>query len=447
MRRRSFLAGLAGLVATGATAMAPKLAWARARTPYGGRIVMHAPWPLGGMDPHRIDDATAALFGEAVFDTLYARDADGAIVASLAESDPDPDGATLRVTMRTDVRFASGTRFDARAAAASIARSRARDGAPVLVDVPAPRVVEGALVFATKDARRLVRALSSPLVAMVPPRFVPERPDGTGPFRAEMNATGMRLVRNGTAATGPSFLDLVDVRRAVDLATSLREFEGGADDLGWLGSFLHDPRPGAKSYDAGPVGWAILRTGRDAGSADVPGTAQSLADAVPHATLAPLVVGPPWDTGGSAWTGPPVDLLVRDDAPWLVEVARAIAVALSTAGHEVKCVPVPVTEIAARRASRTFALMIDVARRAGPGALGATIGLAAADDVAAASALARHPPRGELPARVVTRTMRVGVVGEIRLQGGRAPDVVLPPSTMGTGIDWGNAFRVRPPSP
>ena len=55
----------------------PRAARASARTPYGGRLVLHAPWPLAAIDPHRIDDATAAFFGPAVFDTLYARDPDG----------------------------------------------------------------------------------------------------------------------------------------------------------------------------------------------------------------------------------------------------------------------------------------------------------------------------------------------------------------------------------
>ena len=87
--------------------------------------------------------------------------------------------------------------------------------------------------------------------------------------------------------------------------------------------------------------------------------------------------------------------------------------------------------------------MLDVARPAGPDALGAVLGLATADDPSGALALARHPPRGEQPPRHATRSMRIGVVGEIRLQGGRAPDVVLPPSRWGRGIDWGSAFRVR----
>lgn len=441
MKRRELLAGLASAAVLSAL---PRAARASARTPYGGRLVLHAPWPLASIDPHRADDATAAFFGPAVFDTLYARDPDGAIVASLADGDPAAEGASLRVALRPDLRFASGARLDARAAAASIARARARDAVAWLAEVPAPKVDRGALLFAMRDARKLVRALASPMVAIVPPRFAPDRPDGTGPFRAEFGAAGMVLARNVSAASGPAFLDAIEVRRASDLATSLRAFESGADDVGWLGSFLHEPRAGARSFDAGAVGWAVLRTGRDLGTADAPGTAQSLADGVAHAALASLVVGPPWEQTGSGWTGAPVEMVVRDDSPWLVEVARALAAALSSPGHEVRAAPVPAAEIASRRASRGYALMLDVARPAAPGPLGALVGLATADDPAAAAALVRHPPRADLPVRTLTRTMRLGVVGEMRLQGGRAADVVLPSFPAG-GVSWGDAFRARPP--
>jgi peptide/nickel transport system substrate-binding protein len=404
---------------------------------------MHVPWPASSLDPHRIDDALAAFFGDALFDTLYARDDTGAFVASLAAGDPEVSDAGLRVPLRPGVRFASGAPFDARAAAASIARARAHDAAAWLADVPSPRVAEGALLFAMHDARTLMRALASPLVAVVAPRFAPERPDGTGPFRAEPLPGALRLARNGLAADGPSLLDSIEARHAPDLVTSLRAFESGADEVGWLGSFLHEPRPGARSFDAGAVAWAVLRTGRLAAGLDAPGFAQALADGVPHAALAPFVVGPTWEQGTALWTGPPCDLWVREDAPWLVEVARALAIAMSTPSHEITARPIPSVELAQRRAARVYALMLDVARPAGPGGLGTLLGLATADDPATASALARHPPRTDLPPRHATHSMRLGVVGEIRLEGGRTADLVLPPSPSGRGIDWGSAFRVR----
>ncbi len=437
--RRQLLAGSAAALAC----LATRTAAARGRATYGTALTLHVPWPAGALDPHRIDDAMAAFFGEALFDTLFAPDESGALVPVLAAADPQPDAAGLRVALRPGLRFASGTPLDARAVAESIARARAHDAAAWLVDVPAPRVTADGLVFATHDARALVRGLASPLVAVVAPRFAPERPDGSGPFRAEPAAGALRLVRNGMAATGPAFLDGIDVRRAPDLVTPLRAFESGADDVGWLGSFLHEPRQGARSFDAGAVAWAILRTGKLAGALDAPGTAQALADGVPHAALAALVVGPPWEQSAARWTGAPSDLLVADDAPWLIEAARALAVALSTPGHEIAPRPVPAGELASRRASRAFVLMLDVARPAGPDALGPALGLASADDPAGALALARHPPRGEMPPRRATRSMRLGVVGEIRLQGGRGPDVVLPPSRWGRGIDWGSAFRAH----
>jgi peptide/nickel transport system substrate-binding protein len=443
--RRALLQGAA---ACAVWTLASRRVTAAMRTAYGGRLVVHVPWPLSSVDPHRIDDAAAAFFGEALFDTLYGPGQTGTIAPILAEDDPRPDGANLRVPLRSGVRFASGIPFDARVASASLARARARDASAWLAEIPAPRIDGGSLVFAMRDAHKLVTALAAPIVAIVPPRFSPERPDGTGPMRAEVQSGAMVLARNTLAAQGPSLLDAIDARHAPDLVTSLRAFEGGADDIGWLGSFLHEPRSGAKSFDGGFVAWAVLRTGRDAGPLDTPGTAQALADGVPHATLAPLVVGPPWGGATSApvpWTGAPCDLLVRDDSPWLVELARSLGAALSAQGHEVTPRPLAPAEAAARKATRGFALMLDVARPAGPGSLGALAGLATADDPAAAAALLRHPPRGEMPPRVAARTMRLGVVAEIRLQGGRAADVTLPPSAWGRGIDWGSAARRRSP--
>lgn len=441
MPRRAFLLALAA--ATGAaTSLGGRVADAAPRTRYGGRIGMHVPWPLGRIDPHRLDDVAAACFGECLFDTLYARDEAGAFTTSLAEGDPELDCNGLRVRLRTGVRFASGAPLDASAVAESIERARSHDAAAWLLDVP-PARVDGdgnAIVFAMRDATRLVRALASPLVAVVPPRFTPERPDGTGPLRAQPFANGLRLVRNPLAASGPAFLDAIDLEHATDLATSLRAFESGADDVGWLGSFLHEPRTGARSFDGGAVGWAVLKTGRDAGALDSPGTAQALADGVPYAALAPLVVGAPWTQTNAQWTGAPCNLLTRDDAPWLAEVARALAAAMSTPSHEVTARPMAATDIAARRSTRAFALMLDVTRPAGPGEPGVLLGLAGADDAPTAARLARHPPRGGAP-RAVTRTMRTGVVGEVRLQGGRAGDVALPTSRWGRGIDWAGASR------
>ncbi len=449
MTSRRALLGAAGAAAI--ASLLPRAARSSGRAPYGGRIALRIPWPLGGIDPHRIDDVAAACFGEALFDTLYARSeahdetpSEGAAFrAALAEGDPEPVGNKLRVRLRGGVRFASGLKLGAEAARASIERARQEGAAAWLADVPPPRVDDDALVFSTRDARLLVRALASPLVAIVPPHFSPDRPDGSGPFRAVLRPGGLALTRNTVASNGPSFLDAIDVAEAPDLAASLRAFERGADDLGWLGSFLHEPRAGARNFDGGAIAWAILRTGREAGPLDAPAAAQSLANGVRFAALQSLVVGPAWEATVASWSEPPCDRLVRDHAPWLLEVARSVAAALSAPAHEVSARPTAPAEIAQRRRTRAFTLMLDVARPAGPGDGGALLGLAMADDPDSAIALARHPPRAAFAPRTVTRTMRIGVVAEIRLQGGRAPDVVLPSSPWGRGIDWGSAFRAR----
>jgi hypothetical protein len=43
----------------------------------------------------------------------------------------------------------------------------------------------------------------------------------------------------------------------------------------------------------------------------------------------------------------------------------------------------------------------------------------------------------------MTRTMRCGVVGEIRVQGGRAPDVQLVGSSASAGFDLGASSRAH----
>jgi peptide/nickel transport system substrate-binding protein len=401
------------------------------------------PWPLSFIDPHRADDVTCAILGDALFETLYAQDGS---LPVLAEGEPEAAEKEVRVTVRTGVKTARGRPFGVRDAAAAIARARSVAARPWLFEVPAPKVDGNVLVFASKeparDVAKIARALSSPLVAMVPLGFRPDTPDGTGPFRADLRADGLSLVRNARAASGPSLLDVVTVKRAQDLSSSLRAFEGGEDDLGWLGAGLHEPRPGSQRFDLGAVAFAVLRTGHEAGTWDAPGTAQSLADGIDPSRLSHLGVGAPWSSAGSArWGGPATALLVREDSPWLVELARAVAAALTTASADVSVRPVAPQEIADKRTSRGFALMIDAFRPFGRGSLAELAALAATDDPQRANELLRRPHRGEPALRTFARTLRTGILGEIRVAGGRVPDARLDISPRAPGVDWGNARR------
>src|SRR5205085_10387671 len=132
--------------------------------------------------------------------------ADG-IVPSLAENDPEPDGAGLRVRIRAGLRTARERPLGSKDAAWSLARARGLGARGWLADIPAPRDDGKSLLFATKDASRLVRALASPIAAIVPTTFSAEAPDGTGPFRFVSHEGAMALVRSRLAARGPSYLD------------------------------------------------------------------------------------------------------------------------------------------------------------------------------------------------------------------------------------------------
>lgn len=447
MKRRSFLAGCAAsALALANDARQAREASARGRIGVGGRLSLRLPWPIAsGCDPHRIDDHTAAIFGEALFDTLYTQTADGQFVPALAESDPEPDGAHLRVKLRSGVRTAKDRPIGARDAAFSLSRARNAGAKGWLADIPVPRDDGRALVFSTKDAARLVRALASPLVAIVPASFDPASPDGTGPFRYSPAGDAILFTRNKLAARGPAFLDEVTVRSAPNVSASLLAFEAGTDDIGWFERGLHEPRAGSKSFDFGAVGWAVLFTGRDANDWDGVGIAQRICDGIPYSRVSNLHLGAAWTPDAEqGWGGPPATLIVRDDAPWLIAVANAIAATISRPSHEVTVKPVPPAELASRRASRMHALALDVVRSIAPNSLGAMVALATADNPTRAQEIMQHPPKlGDVAARTMTRTLRCGVVGEIRVVGGRIPELSLASSQSGAGFDLGATSRAK----
>ncbi len=421
---------------------------ARGRTPIGGRLELRLPWPISTVDPHRAEDVAAALFGDALFDTLYvARDA-SSFAPSLAEAEPEVLHTQLRVRLRADLRTAKGRTLHARDVAASIARSRTLGARAWLAEVPAPKVEGNSLLFAMTDASKLTRALSSPLTAVVPPTFTPEAVDGTGPMKFTTRGDAVALVRNALAARGPSYLDEVILRAAPDLAASLHAFESGTDDIGWLGAGLHEPRAGSRAFDFGVAAWAVLFTGHEAARWDAPGVAQRLCDGIPPARLSYLALGPAWSTEPEqGWGGPPTSLLVSELSPWLIELAKALAATLSRPSHEVTVKLVPSTELTQRRLARSYGLALDVVRPFAPGSLATLVALASADNALQAGELTRHPPKvGEVTPRALARTMHCGVVGEVRVQGAHAHDVLLPASSAVHSFDLAAAYRERSPS-
>jgi peptide/nickel transport system substrate-binding protein len=254
----------------------------------------------------------------------------------------------------------------------------------------------------------------------------------------------MSLTRNLNAARGPAFLDAIEIAPAEDLKTSLRSFESERDDVGWLGMGLHDGRKGAVRFDLGRAAWIVLLTGPDAGSFGLPGVAQKLVDAIPPERLVPLGIGPiPPASGDPAWGGPPSELLVDDASPHLVEIARTVAPILSRPGHEVTATPVARAEIARRRARGKATLAIEVVRALGSSSRDTLLSLATAEDPIRGRDLARAAPKlsATVSARALTGTLRVGVLGEVRITGGVVPDVVFARNPSGEGWDLGATFR------
>ena len=251
--RRNFLFTLGGIVV--ATAFSPGAA-ALGRTPLGGRLIFRVPWPTNRIDPHDLKDPTAALFGHAIADPIYAFDTAGVPYPSLAAGMPIREEAQTIVRLREGLRSSRGASLDAHDLVASIERARLRGAAAVLVSVPKPVVHRReplAAVFGATDPAQLARALASPVVALLPRRYDPTRPDGTGAFAANVVGGRLVLTRNLFAARGAAFLDAIEVSPAEDLKASLRAFEAEQDDLGWLGLGFHSPRASATRFDLGRV--------------------------------------------------------------------------------------------------------------------------------------------------------------------------------------------------
>lgn len=445
-RRRAFL----GALAAGGVALWSVDSLAMGRTPLGGVLTFRVPYALGTIDPHDLRDPAAALFGAAIADPIYARDAKGRVYPALARALPAQESPGVVVRLRAGLRTAGGRGLDARDVIASFERSRARGGAAVLGGLPVPRKHPGdalAVIFPKASAAAVGRALSSPVTALLPRSFEAGAPDGTGAFAADCRPGRLVLTRNERAARGPAFLERVVVERASDLKDSLRAFEAERDDLGWLGQGLFRDRPGSVRFDFGAAAFVVLASGDEAGAFGAPGVTQRLCDGISPSSLAHLGLGGLAGGGGgsSSWGGKPGALLVDESSAHLVEIARAVAASLDRPGHELTVEPISRGELSRRRVRRDFALALDLARIVGPTPLETYFSLATADDAQRAREAGLHPAQiaaGTSPRRL-TSALRVGVLGELRISGGRIADAALAPVEGSPGWDWGASHRRR----
>jgi peptide/nickel transport system substrate-binding protein len=408
--RRLFCAGLS------ASATAQSLG----RTPYGGVLRLAVPWGLERIDPHALDDPIAALFAAAIADPLYAIDALGRPYPALAAGLPQTTTRGVELALRPGLVTARGRPLEAADVVASLTRARRRGAL-----LPEARAAGASdrlrLVFGGMSIETLLEALVNPLAAVLPRNFSPLSPDATGPFAAELAQGHLLLRRNPAAARGPAFLDAIEVHTAPDLAEALRAFESGTADLGWLGAGLHRARADAAPFRGMGYGWAVLRTGKRAGSWGAPGVAQTLLDGIAPEQLRHLGVESleaPVPGAAVPWGGGNVALQVADDAPQLVLIARALAALLRRPGHEIDVVPAPRAELSARRGTRDFALMVDFIRALGPGRDRIEEAFLSAENPDLAKNLSR---RFGSNARAVCRTLTLGAIGELWVAGAHDP--------------------------
>lgn len=440
LSRRAF--GVGGLAcALGAPAAANALG----RTPTGGALAFSVPWSLSSIDPHDLASPGAALFGGALFDTLIVPDPRLGFRPTLIEALPasEPVVGTV-VRLRPALRTASGKTLDGRDVVASIRRARAGGGAAVLDALSDVSVhpKEPLTVLLKVSPAVATRALASPLAALVPRGFDPGRPDGTGSFAATRSGGALVLARNTNAAMGAAFLDTITVHEAGDLQESLRDFEAGRHDLGWLGMGLFGTRSGAQKFELGTAGLLVVAVSGDVGSVSKPGALQRLVDLLPRARLAHLGLGAlPDGTDSVAWDDAPIDVWADGRSAHLVELAKALADILSRPSHEVRVRRGTAAEIAAKRRRAEPMLSCHVVRPTGAGPLGIATALGTFDDPSRARDIAQRTPRGTT-AREIARELRVAVMGELRVTGGVVPNVKLARTSAGMW-DLGATFRKK----
>jgi peptide/nickel transport system substrate-binding protein len=395
------------------------------RRPYGNVLKLRLPWPMDSLDPHAIDDVTAALFGTAIADSLYALDAKGRPYSALASALPELDKDRLRVSLRPNLLSALGRPMDARDVLWSLARSEQSGGAGLLAPLGKPAADPKdplTISFPTRDAVLTATALASPLTAILPRAFSNAKPDGTGAFKATLARDRLVLVRNPNAARGAPYLDRIEVGVAPDLKDSLRAFEAGETDVSWLGEFLHKARAGAVKYDAGVLGWVVLRTGKDAGTWGAPGVAQKLLDAIPSGRLSylGLTAASGGRGGSSTWGGEPAEILVPDNAPHLAQIGKELVALMSAPAHELRVAVRPRTELQYRRSAGRFSLLLEVVRPVGNGKKRAELALYTAVN----PTMAKKPPNtAPSSPSEVARTLPLGVVGQLGMTGAHASTV------------------------
>jgi peptide/nickel transport system substrate-binding protein len=215
----------------------------------GGTLAIalaHAP---GNLDPLYADNPSSELITRQVHEPLVESLAgpygDVRRLPGLAVSEhPSPDRTIWSLDLREGVRFQDGSRFNASAVLANVARWRSTPASsallPGLVAVDAPRPDLVRFVFSRPEPHA-PRLLSSPRLGIVSPAALRSGDDraisradrtGTGPFEVRERSTGRVLEARNTAwwgsgrGLGPA-LDQVEFHYVPDPAERVRLLRAG----------------------------------------------------------------------------------------------------------------------------------------------------------------------------------------------------------------------------
>jgi len=250
---------------------------------FGGALRLPLAAPLEDVDPARQAHPLGAAVSAAIFDTLYAIDARGALSPVLAESLPVPSTTTTGafiITLRSALRRHDGQRLVAADVVAALRRAATMPraawllgalaiGADGLLDVRAV----GALQLELRPAREgveLARVLAArPLaIAVGDPR---RRAIGTGAFAVRGAVGGSDhetvLVQHDAATLGAPYLERVTLLAPRARDEDLRALELGETDASWFGATLYAaPAEGSRSAAETPVVCPVLLVASETGA-------------------------------------------------------------------------------------------------------------------------------------------------------------------------------------
>lgn len=209
------------------------------------------------LDPHVGGNYPQALVASQYLETLFAKDADGAIVPWLAEStEVSEDGLTRTIKLRDGISFTDGTKLTAEAIKANIehlqdpntASSTGYLAVGKVVDIEVQDELTAQLKLSAPD-NALLESLSMPWTAIESPKAL-ERdqatncvsPVGTGPFKVDSweHQKAVHLIRNedyvlpvddAARAGDKAYLEGITWRFIPEAATRYAALQSGEVDI------------------------------------------------------------------------------------------------------------------------------------------------------------------------------------------------------------------------